>query len=783
MINPTWGQQLALDQLGDIAARSNGALEIMGEPFSGKGGETVGVRLSLATRQYRKTGGIALRDRERVTLTLHPNFPFTVPWLHFAHKRFIGAPHVQWGNYICLYQSTETEWAPADGLFGFFDRVDAWFSAAGAGQLDPEDAPLHPPITYPKSSTTFVIHANAPNVPDDAIYWLGRADLEKIRDNRFDVTKWTHLNDWPDAQVDDPPVAAAILLKCPLPMEFPTKVKDLIEVVERADVTFSLLYKLWRLFALMTPVGQPAYFVLGAPMRRRAAGEPLRQHLTVWEIEAEALEHLRAMIASSGNDDEATSNLAHWMVTADARWCRVLEDRPELVHRRDRDTLATGLKDKRILLFGCGALGSAAAETITRAGARAVTLVDNGIVGPGLLTRQRYRASDVGLAKATALKDRLLDIGLPCVVEAEVHNLGTTALTHFNLSEWDMIIDATASTRVSHRIEQELAAQALEIPLVTLSVSASASDGCIIVRMPGYAGGPQQIARQAKMEALVSDAGHPLIKAFWPERDEIVIFQPEPGCSAPTFVGSAADIDFHAAALLNLGLGRVATLDATQASMDMIAAPWHDGKRSATPHLRYTFGAYPRFTEQRHGYHVLQSEIAQRGMTAEIRRIGRTRSEKVETGGLIFGEIDDSHRTIWIDSVSGPPPDSEASPEKFLCGTSGTRDLADIKAKASGGSSRFIGIWHTHPVSRGRPSEDDLAAMIQLLHLQAFPPRQVMMLIVGFAATRPVFNHFLFRRGEFNLVAVEALHEPGDDQESESERSHVPRIETEPDAQ
>jgi molybdopterin/thiamine biosynthesis adenylyltransferase/proteasome lid subunit RPN8/RPN11 len=774
MIEPTWGQQLALNQLEDIVARSNGALEILSEPFAGQSGGTVGVRLSLATRRYRQTGGLALRDRERLTLTLHPDFPFTVPALHFGHKRYIGTAHVQWGSYICLYQSSETEWAPADGLFGFFDRVAAWFAAAGAGQLDPEDAPLHPPVAYTKSSTTFVMRANAPEIGDDVIYWLGRADLQKIRDTRFDVTGWTHLYDWPEAQPDDPPVAAAILLNVPLPMEFPSKVKDLLDVIEKADVAFSMLFRLWRLFATITPAGQPAYFILGAPMRRKAAGAPLRQHLTVWEIEADALENLRAMFGDSGDGDEATSKLAEWMVTADARWCRVMEDRPELVHRRDRNTVAAGLKDKRILLFGCGALGSALAETVMRAGVSAVTLVDNGVVGPGLLARQRYRAIDIGLAKARVLKERLVDIGLPCAVEVAYHNLGKAALTHFTLDDWDLIIDATASTSVGHRIEQEVAAQALPIPLMTLSVSASASDGCVTVRMPGFSGGPQQIARQAKIEAFASDARHPLVRAFWPERDEIAMFQPEPGCSAPTFIGSAVDIDFHAAALLNLGLGRVATLEATQASMDLIAAPWRERKRSVSPHLRYTFDAYPRFGEQRHGYVVLQSEVARRGIAAEIRRIGRTRSDKVETGGLMFGEIDDSHRTIWIDSVSGPPPDSEASPEKFLCGTSGTRDLADLKAKASGGSSRFIGIWHTHPISRGRPSEDDLDAMIQLLHFQAFPPRQVLMLIVGFAATRPVYNHFLFRRDEFHLVALEALPEPEHEQEPEPQPEPAP---------
>src|SRR3546814_10641150 len=95
------------------------------------------IRRALSTRHYKTPEGMPFLDRERLILLVYPDFPFRVPFLYFQHKRFLGAPHVQWGSYICLYQSTETEWTPADGLFGFFDRVDKWFSAAGRGELDP----------------------------------------------------------------------------------------------------------------------------------------------------------------------------------------------------------------------------------------------------------------------------------------------------------------------------------------------------------------------------------------------------------------------------------------------------------------------------------------------------------------------------------------------------------------------------------------------------------------------------------------------------------------------
>jgi proteasome lid subunit RPN8/RPN11 len=271
--------------------------------------------------------------------------------------------------------------------------------------------------------------------------------------------------------------------------------------------------------------------------------------------------------------------------------------------------------------------------------------------------------------------------------------------------------------------------------------------------MPNYKFGPHNIARQAKLEAFAKNPGHFLVKAFWPDRDAVKVFQPEPGCSAPTFIGSAADIDYHAAGLLNLGLSRIGSLSSDSASLDLVGAPWLRRNDRESHHLSYQFKAYIRHSEQRHRYTVLRSGVADRDMAAELRRIARTRSGKVETGGLIFGEIDDAHQVIWVDSVSGPPPDSTSSETQFLCGTAGTADLNAFKSAASGRSSRFIGIWHTHPISRGRPSNDDLNAMLELLHFQDCQPRHVVMLIVGYAATSRDENYYLYRRNEFVLIA------------------------------
>jgi proteasome lid subunit RPN8/RPN11 len=639
-------------------------------------------------------------------------------------------------------------------MYGFFERVDEWLAAAGAGQLDPDDAPLHPPVAYVDSKTRVVVKADTPAT--DGQLWIGRADLVRKNKLRLDLVAWASLNNWDAMEVQGTP-AMAILLNCALPSEYPTGVNDLLTSIEKAGVGFGLIFSTLKLVATLVPEGEPGYIVLGAPMRRKEAGQPLRQHLTVWEIAADALAHVRAYM--EGGDDEAAkrTKVAKWMVTAKVGWCTVLENRPEIVNRRDKGAIAEALAGKRVALLGCGALGSAVAEMVVRAGAARLKLFDNGIVRPGLHVRQRFGDDDVAFAKAGALKKRLDSLGLGCEIEVEYADLKEGVLAHFEGLDPELIIDATASRSIVHRLESELSVAALPCPLLGMSVSAAAENGSVTVTMPRHPVGPLAVERAAKLAAFARDMDHQLVKSFWPKDPGGSLFQPEPGCSNPTFTGSAADVDHHASGLLNVGLRRVLKLLPVEASMDLVAPPWSDMDPTAARVLRYDLPAPTVGTERRRGFRVLTSAAAMRGIDSEIRRIARTRSSKFETGGLLFGEIDDSHGRVFIDGVSGPPADSEMSPHRFLCGTKGTVAMAARRKVASGGTSRFIGIWHTHPVSRGRPSQEDLAAMVQLLHLQANPPRQVAMLIVGFAESRPDPNVYLFHRDDFSVFRAEDL--------------------------
>jgi len=80
----------------------------------------------------------------------------------------------------------------------------------------------------------------------------------------------------------------------------------------------------------------------------------------------------------------------------------------------ERDYRGTGAEERisrqRIVVMGCGALGSGIAITLCRMGFRFIDLVDNGRVEDQNLGTQQYDMRDVGAMKVHALWQKLYDI-------------------------------------------------------------------------------------------------------------------------------------------------------------------------------------------------------------------------------------------------------------------------------------------------------------------------------------------------------------------------------------
>jgi len=102
----------------------------------------------------------------------------------------------------------------------------------------------------------------------------------------------------------------------------------------------------------------------------------------------------------------------------------------------------------KVIIFGCGGVGSWCAEGLVRSGVRHLTLVDPDCVAPSNLNRQMMAVSStVGLPKVIALRSRLLDIAPDASIDVREEFFSSSGAASFGLSSYDYIIDAIDSLK------------------------------------------------------------------------------------------------------------------------------------------------------------------------------------------------------------------------------------------------------------------------------------------------------------------------------------------------
>jgi len=317
----------------------------------------------------------------------------------------------------------------------------------------------------------------------------------------------------------------------------------------------------------------------------------------------------------------------------------------------------------------------------------------------------------------------------------------------------DVVIDATASDAVRRRLEL-VWNRGERTALAALMIDRTAQ--CLITAVvgPRYSGAVWHTWRNTKIEILRSEASSGFADAFFPSRITDRPFQPEPGCSEPTFIGSSAD----SSALAAVGLNLIATdllAQATGSAISRLFAQPSDSKGNSSRSLRFEF--HTDFIIRADDYEVRITHAALREMKAWISSNRRVRSRTVETGGLLWGEWDDATRIVWVTDASGPPPDSYHAETRFVCGVKGTGKEHEARNTLTRGAVGYIGMWHTHPISEPLPSTVDLGGMHEILTSGALPPRKNLLLIIGKDSGRDTLGVHLFRRMKGDELS--AVHE------------------------
>ena len=101
------------------------------------------------------------------------------------------------------------------------------------------------------------------------------------------------------------------------------------------------------------------------------------------------------------------------------------------------------LNNARVAVFGLGGVGGYVVEALARSGVGALDLVDHDTISQTNINRQLLALhSTVGMSKAEAAKDRVLDINPQCRVTVYETFYGPDTASCFDFTQYDYIVDA-----------------------------------------------------------------------------------------------------------------------------------------------------------------------------------------------------------------------------------------------------------------------------------------------------------------------------------------------------
>ena len=750
----TKGQERAFHELERLHLVDPQGFELIGKPSLVDGWLEAVISLRLGPMKMVE-GGLNLKEREEFILRVPPDFPFEKPSLKVTHDRFTGFPHVIWSRYICLYQ-TKSEWNPSDGLYGFFDRLLIWLSRAAANDMDPIEGPLEPPHHNTDfSQPPFVIRANIPVQPGTA--WIGLAELSK-HPNRIELVNWNDMSgEWPTGRLP----ALAVVLPKALPMEFPVFGKDFFVELLKQGLDKERVLKVLRVATELTPENSPAYIIIALPMRRSPSGK-VKQHVAVWSIDAENAQRLRTVSPSTQDHAEVSTIKAELneliykiFELSKISWCRVMEDRGEILVRRDIGSPVSWFAGKKVLVLGCGALGSWAAEIVARANPNLVHLVDDSIVKPGILARQNYILDDIGARKAPALANRLQAIISRDKIQAFIREAHSFIMEDTNrFVSYDVVLDCTASDIFQMKLERDWEAFDGRNPAIISVVINGKAQHCLSVAIgTGSDGGIWDAYVQLKHRLCLDQANKEIITAFYSEDASKDFFQPEPGCSDPTFSGSTADVSSLIATALNHSVKYIV-------DKKPIGIIYSAHKKNGNPGIVKVIKLSGIPSVSVGNYRVRIDKYVYREVKAWVKQNRRIRSSDHETGGILWGLWDDAIGVIWVFDVSGPPSDSLHDPAHFVCGVKGTIEEHKRRVEISHHACGYVGFWHTHPDMLPRQSIIDFANMSILVSRFGQNQKRALMLIFGRKRKNGVTGIYVYEnktmQGSRDIVSVDA---------------------------
>ncbi len=467
---------------------------------------------------------VADGDGKNRTITIRLNLPELFPFV--KPSVFAVDPPINYSRHklpeegsLCLWSDKKDGWDPGYTIDQILDRVRLWYRCHFSANWDETYEPLdlhlyfpgeHPLVVLPdrwapledRSSGTFSVwhkedekHIFVDNIGGEQFARtskdvVGKKLLFSQGEANYRGT-WLRLHEEPVPYPNLGPMLEEISRTTSLP------VNQVLRILERT---------------------------LGEKIR------PNRQHMLFLGLVYPGRDRCDHWLFLSADLPQGQNRWAH---LDNLKMCRltsysVTDSGPMALMRRTQH-IAVGLKDKRVALFGLGAIGGSIALLLAKAGVGHLNLIDDDCLRPGNVIRHTVSLYSVGLDKSAAMKFKILEHLPYCDVKAFDQPNAWDALCGI-INDCDMVVSATANPPFEVLLNE--ACLRRDIPIVYVAGYRRASIGKIQLVRPG-----KDACRLCVQHLRGNNSQYPVV----PSGDEGEFV--EAGCGDPTVEATAVDLE------------------------------------------------------------------------------------------------------------------------------------------------------------------------------------------------------------------------------------------------
>ena len=458
--------------------------------------------------------------RVTIRVTLPDLFPFQKPSVFAVHPLIDHSRHKLPGEgSLCLWSDKKDGWDPAYTIDQILDRVRLWYGCHFSGEWNDTYEPLDLHLYFP-GEHPFVVLADGWTPPPDRMsgsfsVWQKDGDkdifVDKIGGDQI-------------VRTSEDVVGKKLLF-----MRGEANHRGIWLRLREEPVPFS------NLGPMIEAISRAAGMQVNQVLRILEGGlgekiRPNRQHTLFLGLVYPGREGRDQWLFLGADLPQGQKR---WARLDNLQTCRlvgysVTDGGSAALLRRTQHT-AAGLKDKKVALFGLGAIGGSIALLLAKAGFGHLNLIDDDRLRPGNVIRHPASLYSVSLKKSLAMRFEISEHAPYCDAKALDQPHSWDALCGI-INGCDMVVSATANPPFELLLNE--ACLRRDIPVIYVAGFRRASIGQIQLVRPS-----KDACHLCVQHLKNSDCGYPVV----PSGDEGEFV--EVGCGDPTVEATAVDLE------------------------------------------------------------------------------------------------------------------------------------------------------------------------------------------------------------------------------------------------